>query len=72
MMEAALKSSHFIGMTCLKVQVNFGIPLFEGKIDPKALKTQLNLLKYYFFVHNFSNNENTTFALLKALPCVQY
>jgi hypothetical protein len=32
------------------------------------LEKWLNLLEGYFFVHKFSNKENITFALLKALP----
>jgi hypothetical protein len=31
----------------------------------------LNLLERYFFVHNFSNREKITFALLKAIPHVK-
>ena len=32
----------------------------------------MNLLEGYFSVHNFSNRENITFALLKAIPHVKY
>jgi hypothetical protein len=32
----------------------------------------LNLLEGYFFVHNFSNREKITFALLKVVPHVKY
>jgi hypothetical protein len=31
----------------------------------------LNLLEGYFSVHNFSNRENITFALLKVVPHVK-
>jgi hypothetical protein len=31
----------------------------------------LNLLEGYFSVHNFSNKENITFALLKVVPHVK-
>jgi hypothetical protein len=31
----------------------------------------LNLLEGYFSVHNFSDRENITFALLKAIPHVK-
>jgi hypothetical protein len=55
-----------------KVQVNFDIPIFEGQIDADALKKWLNLLEGYFFVHNFSDREKITFALLKALPHVKH
>jgi hypothetical protein len=56
----------------LKVQVNFDIPIFEGQIDADALEKWLNLLEGYFSVHNFSDRENITFALLKALPPVKH
>ena len=64
-------SNHFKGATPLKVQVNFDIPLFEGKIDANALDNWLNVLEGYFSVHNFFNREKITFALLKAVPHVQ-
>jgi hypothetical protein len=37
-----------------------------------ALEKWLNLLEGYFFVHNFSDRENITFALLKDLPHVKH
>ena len=37
-----------------------------------ALDKWLNILEGYFFVHNFSDMENITFALLKALPHVKH
>jgi hypothetical protein len=37
-----------------------------------ALDKWLNLLEGYFSVHNFSDKENITFALLKALPHVKH
>jgi hypothetical protein len=60
-------SGHFGGTLPLKLQVNFDIPIFEGQIDAKALEKWLTLIEGYFSVHNFSNKENITFALLKAL-----
>ena len=54
-----------------KVQVNFDIPLFEGKIDADALDNWLNVLEGYFSVHNFFDREKITFAILKAVPHVQ-
>jgi hypothetical protein len=65
-------SDHFGGTLPFKVQVNFEIPVFEGQIDAKALEKWLTLLEGYFFVHNFSNKEKITFALLKALPHVKH
>ena len=65
-------SGHFGGTSPLKVQVNFDIPVFEGHIDAEAQDKWLNLLEGYFFVHNFSNRENITSALLKALPHVKH
>jgi len=64
-------SSHFKGITLFRVQFNFYIPIFEGKIDAYALDKWLNLLKGYLSVHNFSNRENITFALLKVAPHVK-
>jgi hypothetical protein len=37
-----------------------------------ALEKWLNLLEGYFSVHNFSEMENITFALLKAIPHVKH
>ena len=61
-------SSRFRDETPFKVQVNFDIPLFEGKVDADALDNWLNVLEWYFSVHNFSNKENITFVLLKEVP----
>jgi hypothetical protein len=63
---------HFEGTSSFKVQVNFDISIFEGEIDADALEKWLNLLEVYFYVHNFSDRENITFALLKVLPHVKY
>jgi hypothetical protein len=65
-------SNHFGGTSPFKVQVNFDIPVFEGQIDVDALEKWLNLLEGYFSVHNFSDREKITFALLKALPHVKH
>jgi hypothetical protein len=65
-------SDHFGGTSPFKVQVNFDIPIFEGQIDADALEKWLNLLEGYFSVHNFSDRENITFTLLKALPHVKH
>jgi hypothetical protein len=65
-------SDHFGRTSPFKVQVNFDIPVFEGHIDAEALDKWLNLLEGYFSVHNFSDRENITFALLKALPHVKH
>jgi hypothetical protein len=65
-------SSLFGDATPFKVQVNFYIPIFEGQIDADALEKWLNFLEGYFFVHNFSDRENITFVLLKALPHVKH
>jgi hypothetical protein len=62
---------HFGGTSPFKVQVNFDIPIFEGKIDEDSLEKWLNLREDYFSVHNFSDRENITFTLLKALPHVK-
>jgi hypothetical protein len=59
------------GAAPFKVQINFDIPIFEGQIDADAVDKWLNLLEGYFFVHNFSNREKITFALLKVVPHVK-
>jgi hypothetical protein len=59
------------GTTPFKVQINFDIPIFEGQIDADVVDKWLNLLEGYFSVHNFSNRENITFALLKVVPHVK-
>jgi len=59
------------GTAPFKVQINFDIPIFEGQIDADAVDKWLNLLEGYFSVHNFSNRENITFALLKVVPHVK-
>ena len=64
-------SSSNRGATPFKVQINFDIPIFEGQIDADVVDKWLNLLEGYFFVHNFSNRENITFALLKGVPHVK-
>jgi hypothetical protein len=58
------------GTTPFKVQNNFKIPIFEVHIGVYVVDKWLNLLEGYFSVHNFSNRENITFALLKAIPHV--
>ena len=69
--SASSTSSRFGNANPFKVQVKFYIHLFLGKIDADALDNWLNVLEGYFFVHNFSNGENITFVLLKAVPHVQ-
>jgi hypothetical protein len=59
------------GSAPFKVQINFYIPIFEGKIDVDVVDKWLNLLEGYFSIHNFSNRENITFALLKVIPHVK-
>ena len=46
-------SSSSRGAAPFKVQINFDIPIFEGKIDTNVVEKWLNLLEGYFFVHNF-------------------
>ena len=60
------------GTAPFKVQINFNINMFEVQIDADIVDKWLNLLEGYFFVHNFSNREKITFALLKAVPHVKY
>jgi hypothetical protein len=60
------------GVTPFKIQISFDIPIFEGDIDTDVVGEWLNMLEGYFFVHNFSSREKTTFALLKVVPHVKY
>lgn len=69
--DAYSSNSHFGGATPFKVQVNFDIPTFEGLIDVDVIDKWLNLLEGYFSIHDFSNQEKITFALLKATPQVK-
>jgi hypothetical protein len=59
------------GVAPFKVKINFYIPTFEGHIDADVVDKWLNLLEGYFYVHNFSNREKITFALLKVIPHVK-
>ena len=63
--------NHSGGTNPFKVQVNFGIPIFKGKIDPDVIDIWLNLLEGYFSVHDFSDWEKIIFSLLKATPHVK-
>jgi hypothetical protein len=69
---ASSSRGHFGRTPPFKVQVNFDILVFEGQIDVEALDKWLNLLEGYFCVHNFSDREKITFALLKYLPHVKH
>ena len=60
-------SSSNRGTAPFNVQINFDIHIFEGKIDANVLDKWLNLLEGYFFVHNFSNSEKISFAILKVI-----
>ena len=64
-------SSSSGGATLFKVQIKFDIPIFKGHIDLDVVDKWLNLLEGYFSIHNFSNREKITFALLKAVPHVK-
>lgn len=48
-----------------KVQVNFDIPTFQGKIDEDVVDDWLLKLERYFSVDQFSNEEKINFSLLK-------
>ena len=65
-------SGHFGSTSPFKVHVNFYIPVFEGQIDANSLEKWLNMLKDYFYIHNFYDRENITFTLLKSLPHVKH
>jgi hypothetical protein len=65
-------NNHFGSTSPFKVHVNFDILVFEGQIYADALDKWLNLLEGYFSVHNFSDREKITLALLKSLPHVKH
>jgi hypothetical protein len=65
---ASSSSNH---VTPFKVQVNFGIPLFEGRIDTDVVDKWLNLLEGYFSLHNFFDRENIILEPLKVVPHVK-
>ena len=64
--HASQRNPKFGGQTPFKVQVNFDIPTFQGKIDADVVDDWLSELERYFCVNNFSNIEKITFGLLKA------
>jgi hypothetical protein len=66
--DASSSSGH---ATPFKLQVNFDIPLFEGLIATDVVDKWLNFIEGYFLVHNFSDKENITFALLNVVPHVK-
>ena len=69
--NASTSGSYFGSATPFKVQVNFEILIFEGQIDADIVDKWLNMLEGYFSVHDFSSQENITFALLKEAPHVK-
>ena len=69
---ASSSNGHSGGTTPFRVQVKFDIPIFEGQIDANVVDIWLNLLEWYFSVHDFSDRENIISALLKAAPHVKY
>jgi hypothetical protein len=64
-------SSSSGGAAPFKVQINFDISIFEGRIDEDVVDKWLNLLEGYFSIHNFSNREKITFSLLNVVPHVK-
>ena len=70
--EASSTRNHFASATPFKVQVNFDIPLFEGKIDVDYLEKWLKFSEAYFYVQIFYDNKKITFMLLKVMPHVRY
>ena len=63
--QASPSNPKFGGQTPFKVQVNFNIPTFQGKIDADVVDDWLSELERYFCVNNFSDIEKITFPLLK-------
>ena len=71
MSNSPSRSKRFGDETPFKVQVKFYIPSFEAQIDVDAIDNCSNVLEGYLSVHNISDRENITFALLKTVPHVQ-
>ena len=63
--QSSPSNPKFGGQTPFKVQVNFDIPTFQGKIDADVVDDWLSKLERYFCVNNFSDIEKITFSLLK-------
>lgn len=55
----------FHGNSPFKVQVNFDILNFEGKVDADVVNNWLSKLDRYFFVNHFFDAEKITFSFLK-------
>jgi len=68
---SSASSGHSGGGTPFKVQVNFGIPIFDGQIHADVVDRWLNLLEGYFTFHDISDRENVIFSLLKVAPHVK-
>ena len=68
---ASSSNNHSGGTAPFKVHVNFDIPIFDRLIDADIIDKWLNMLEGYFSVHDFSNQENITFSLLKASPHIK-
>jgi hypothetical protein len=66
--ETSSLNNQFGGTSPFKVQVNFYIPIFEGKVNANSLEKWLNLLEVYFYVHNFFESENITLHSLRLYP----
>jgi hypothetical protein len=64
-------NNHSGGATPFKVQVNFDISIFDGKIDEDSVDIWLNLLEVYLLVHDFSDREKIIISLLKVAPHVK-
>lgn len=69
--DASSSNDHSRGANPFKVQVNFDIPILEGLIDADVVDKWLDLFEGYFSVHDFSNLEKITFALLKPAPHIK-
>ena len=63
--HASQSNPKFGRQTPFKVQVNFDIPNFQGKIDVDVVDDWLSKLERYFCVNNISDIEKITFTLLK-------
>ena len=68
MTSASSMSIWFGDATPIKVQVNFDIPLFEGKIDADILYNWLNVLEGYSLSTTFLKGKRSPLRSLRQSP----
>ena len=69
--EIYSSGNQYGGATPFKVQFKFYIPIFECGIYANVIDKWSILLEGYFLVHDFSNQEQINFSLLRVAPHVK-